>query len=117
MLLSNKLVYGNRQCGNKVARQSLDIGLFVNPLHGVTEQDCIARFELKRNGISEDGACWIRRLLSPRQGLYAAFGPLTHRILVRKQIRTLSLLETRGLGTSFKTKLRLNWCTKLRNHY
>ena len=70
MLLSNKLIYGDRlRCGNKkVARQSLDIAdwSFANRLHGVAEQGCIARFELERNGISEDGACWIRRLLSPR---------------------------------------------------
>ncbi|KAF8347385.1 DNA replication factor Dna2-domain-containing protein [Amanita rubescens] len=60
MLLSNKLVYGDRlRCGNKkVAKQSLDIAdwSFANRLHGAAEQGCIAR---------EDGACWIRRLLSP----------------------------------------------------
>ncbi|KAF8634708.1 hypothetical protein AX15_000763 [Amanita polypyramis BW_CC] len=69
MLLSNKLIYGDRlRCGNKkVAKQSLDIAnrSFVKKLHGVGKQGCLAQFELERNGISEEGACWLRRLLTP----------------------------------------------------
>jgi DNA replication ATP-dependent helicase Dna2 len=70
MLLSNKLIYGDRlRCGNKkIAKQSLDIAdwSFVNGLHGLQEQGCLAQFELEKNGFSEDGACWLRRLLMPR---------------------------------------------------
>ncbi|KAK2462805.1 hypothetical protein APHAL10511_005196 [Amanita phalloides] len=59
MLLSNKLIYGDRlRCGtNKIAKQSLEIAnwSFVNGLHLASGQGCLAPFELERNGISENG--------------------------------------------------------------
>ncbi|KIL65109.1 hypothetical protein M378DRAFT_186544 [Amanita muscaria Koide BX008] len=71
MLLSNKLIYGDHlKCGNrKIAKQSLNIPdwSFIDSLHRAPEQQgCLAQFELERNGFSEDGACWLRRLLMPR---------------------------------------------------
>ncbi len=83
MLLSNKLIYGDRlSCGNqKVANQSLVMpdNLFIQQLHELVP--------------SCGGQCWMKELLLPRQMLSFT---VQHHICLTNRIQPKSCLRRHG---------------------